>query len=164
MPSTSSSNGNGCFKTRRIVFGSLASSVSVSAISILPSGSRTDHRLSDATQSSAVTAAPSCHFKPSRSTKLQESLSGLTSYVSTICGLISPFSFIANSMSKTCRPKVRVIVAVMTCGSRMVTSDSRTTVSAFAARASRGLISDTPARAAPPARAVLRPIPIFCIR
>jgi len=41
---------------------------------------------------------------------------------STICGLISPRSFMANSVSKTCRPKVRVMVAVMTCGSRMVTS------------------------------------------
>ena len=66
----------------------------------------------------------------------------------------------ANSMSKTCRPKVRVMVAVMTCGSRMVTSDSSTTVIALAARASRGRISEAAASAAPPANAVLRPNPL----
>ena len=61
-------------------------------------------------------------------------------------------------VSKTCRPKVRVMVAVMTCGSRMVTSDSSTTVIAFAAaRALRGLISAAAPSPAPPANIVLRP-------
>ena len=55
------------------------------------------------------------------------------------------------------------MVAVMTCGSRIVTSDSSTTVSAFAARASRGLISDAVASAAPPANAVRRPNPLTLI-
>src|SRR5260370_38763793 len=67
----------------------------------------------------------------------------------------------ANSVSKTCRTKVRVMVAVMTCGSRMVTADSSTTVIAFAAaRALRGLISDTAPNAAPAATTVLRPKPL----
>ena len=69
----------------------------------------------------------------------------------------------ANSMSKTCSPKVRVMVAVMTCGSRIVTSDSSTTIIDFAARASRGLISDAVASAAPPTIAVLRPNPLTLI-
>ncbi len=157
LPSTSRSSGNGCFSTNLMVFGFVASSVSVSAISILPSGSRTDQRLSEATQSSAVTGLPSCHFRPSRSTKVQVSLSGLLSKLSTICGLISPLSFIAKSVSKTCVPKVRVMAAVVACGSRIVTSDSRTTVRPLAARASRGRINEALARATPPASAVRRP-------
>jgi len=121
LPSTSSISGNGSLRASLKILASTASSEIVSAISILPSGSRTDQRLSEATQSAAVTAAPSCHFRPSRNLKLQLSLSADTSQLSTICGLISPFSFMANSMSKTCRPKVRVMVAVMKCGSRIVT-------------------------------------------
>src|ERR1044072_3981108 len=69
----------------------------------------------------------------------------------------------ANSMSKTCRPKVRVMVAVMTCGSRIVTSDSSTTIIDFAARASRGLINDAVASATPPTTAVRRPNPVTLI-
>ena len=79
LPSTSSSSGKGCFSTSLKVLASAASSDAVSAISILPSGSRTDQRLSEATQSSAVTGLPSCHLRPSRSTKVQVSLSGLLS-------------------------------------------------------------------------------------
>ena len=79
LPSTSSSNGNGCFSTSLKVLASVAASWSVSAISILPSGSRTDQRLSEATQSSAVTGLPSCHLRPSRSVNVQVSLSGLLS-------------------------------------------------------------------------------------
>ena len=157
LPSTSSISGNGSLSANLKVRASAASSEAVSAISILPSGSRTDQRLSEATQSAAVTAVPSCHLSPSRNVKLQPSLSADTSQLSTICGLISPFSFMANSMSKTCRPKVRVMVAVMKCGSRIVTSDSSTTVIAFAARASRGLIRVAPAKAAPPAKVPRRP-------
>src|SRR5215470_13392422 len=157
LPSTSSISGNGSFSANLNVRASVASSKPVSAISILPSGSRTDQRLSEATQSAAVTAVPSCHLRPSRNLKLQLSLSADASQLSTICGLISPCSFMANSMSKTCRPKVRVMVAVMTWGSRIVTSDSSTTIMDLAARASRGLISDAVASAAPPAIAVLRP-------
>ena len=53
------------------------------------------------------------------------------------------------------------MVAVMTCGSRMVTSDSSTTVIAFAAaRAARGRISEAAASPAPPANTVLRPKPL----
>ena len=79
LPRTSSSSGKGCFSTSLRVLASAASSDAVSAISILPSGSRTDQRLSEATQSSAVTGLPSCHLRPSRSTNVQLSLSGLLS-------------------------------------------------------------------------------------
>ncbi len=77
LPSTSSSSGKGCFSTSFRVLASEASSEAVSAISILPSGSRIAQRLSEATQSSAVTRLPSCHLRSSRSTNVQVSLSGL---------------------------------------------------------------------------------------
>ena len=48
--------------------------------------SRAPQRLIDAMQSSAVTGAPSCHSRPSRSVKVQVSLSALISWRSTICG------------------------------------------------------------------------------
>jgi hypothetical protein len=49
----------------------------------------------EATQSSDVTGLPSCHRRPSRSVIVYVSLSALTSVLSTICGLISPFASIA---------------------------------------------------------------------
>ena len=61
--------------------------------------SRADQRLSEATQSSAVTGAPSCHSRPSRSVKVQVSLSSLTVQVSTICGLTCRLRSSANSVS-----------------------------------------------------------------
>ena len=61
--------------------------------------SRLPQRLSEATQSSAVTGLPSCHSSPSRRVKVHSVLSGETSYLSTICGLNALFSSIANSVS-----------------------------------------------------------------
>ena len=157
LPSTSSNSGNGSLRTSLNVFASTASSDTVAASNILPRASRPPQRLSEATQSAAVTGAPSCHFNPSRRTKVQVSLSALLCQVSTICGLISPASFMANSVSNTCSANVRVMFTVVACGSRIVTSDSSTTVSAFAARTSLGRTSDRPASATPPANAVRRP-------
>jgi hypothetical protein len=67
--------------------------------SFCPIESRAAQRLIDATTSSAVTGLSSWNSKPSRSVKLQTRLSGLTLYLSTICGLISPLASIANSVS-----------------------------------------------------------------
>ena len=141
------------------VLASTGSSETVSASNILPSASRAPQRLSEATQSSAVTGVPSCHLRPSRRTNVHVSLSALLCQVSTICGLISPALFIANKVSNTCRANERVMFTVVACGSRIVTSDSSTTVRAFAARASRAPIRDVVASAAPPANAVRRPTP-----
>jgi len=49
-------------------------------------------------QSAAVTAAV-VPFEPSRRVKVHSSLSGETSYLSTICGLTTLFSSIANRVS-----------------------------------------------------------------
>ena len=67
--------------------------------SFWPIESLAPQRLIEATQSSAVTGLPSCHSRPSRSVKVQVSLSGETSHLSTICGLTSSFSSRANSVS-----------------------------------------------------------------
>ena len=56
-------------------------------MSFWPMPSRTLQRFSEAMQSSAVTGWPSCHSRPSRSVKVQVSLSSLTLHLSTICGL-----------------------------------------------------------------------------
>ncbi len=56
-------------------------------------------RLSEATQSSAVTGLPSCHSSPSRRVKVQTRPSSLVFQVSTICGFTSNFSSTANSTS-----------------------------------------------------------------
>ena len=53
----------------------------------------------EATQPSAVTGAPSLQASPSRSAKVQASLSGLTSQRSSICGLKLPALSIATSVS-----------------------------------------------------------------
>ena len=69
------------------------------AMSCWPSASRTPQRLSEATQSSAVTGWPSCHSRPSRRVKVQVSLSAEVSYLSTICGRMFSCSSLANSVS-----------------------------------------------------------------
>ena len=61
--------------------------------------SRAPQRLSDAMQSSAVTGLPSCHSSPSRSVKVQVSLSALISWRSTICGCGLSLPSSANSVS-----------------------------------------------------------------
>ena len=68
-------------------------------ISFWPIESLAPQRLIEATQSSAVTGLPSCHSSPSRKVKVQVSLSGETSHLSTICGLTSSLSSRANSVS-----------------------------------------------------------------
>ena len=71
----------------------------MSDISFWPIESLAPQRLIEATQSSAVTGLPSCHSRPSRSVKVQVSLSGETSHLSTICGLICCCASSANSVS-----------------------------------------------------------------
>jgi hypothetical protein len=157
LPSTCSSSGKGSFSTSVKLRASVASIDAVAASSMRPSGSRGAQRRSDSTHSAAVTGAPSCHLRPSRRRKRQVRRSVEVSHASTICGLIWPRSSMANSVSKTCVAKVRVMAAVMTCGSRMTTSDSSTTSRALAARASGGRMMPEAASAAPPARMPRRP-------
>src|SRR5690348_7195138 len=83
-------------------YGSLSLSVKVlsltgfssatNSLSFWPIGSRPIQRVSDGTQSADVTGLPSCHSSPSRKVNVQVSLSGDTSYLSTICGLTALFS------------------------------------------------------------------------
>ena len=64
-----------------------------------PSASFSVQRLIEGTTSAEVTGVPSCHFSPSRSLKVQVSLSSLTVQLSTICGCGSNLPSIANSVS-----------------------------------------------------------------
>ena len=66
----------------------------------LPTASLAAQRLSEATQSSAVTGAPSCHFRPSRRVNEYFIASLLTVYLSTICGWSFRLPSSANSVSK----------------------------------------------------------------
>ena len=81
----------------------LAASVALisptAAKSSRPETSRAPQRLSEATQSAAVTAVPSLHLSPSRSLKVQVFLSAETFQLSTICGLMMPFAFCAKRVS-----------------------------------------------------------------
>ena len=65
----SSSSEVGCLSTTRNCFASTASMRSISVISTCPVASASAQRLIEAMQSSDVTGAPSCHFRPSRSVK-----------------------------------------------------------------------------------------------
>ncbi|MCY1312161.1 hypothetical protein D9M70_625560 [compost metagenome] len=73
--------------------------LSTSRNSSWPAPSRLLQRCNEATQSSAVTSVPSCHFRPSRRVKVQVFLSAETVHLSTICGWGSKFSSIANRVS-----------------------------------------------------------------
>ena len=148
LPSTSSISGKGCFSAMRKLRASVASIDAVAASSMRPSGSRGAQRRSERTHSAAVTGAPSCQASPSRRRKSQVSRSAETSQASTICGRIAPCPSMAKSVSKTCVPKVRVMAAVVKCGSMITTSDSRTRFTALAACASRGRIKAAAARPA----------------
>ena len=75
------------------------SSDSSSRISSVPDTSFAPQRLIDATQSAAVTGAPSCHFSPSRSVNVYFFLSGDSVQVSIICGLTWPLESTANRVS-----------------------------------------------------------------
>ncbi len=99
LPSAKISRPVGSFSLMTKVFGPCAAMVSTNDMTFWPSVSLAAQRLIEAMQSSAVTAAPSCHSSPSRSVNVKVSLSALWSYLSTICGWISPFSSMANRVS-----------------------------------------------------------------
>ena len=65
-----------------------------------PTASLAPHRLSEATQSSEVTGAPSWNLSPSRSVNGTSSHRLLTVYLSTICGWSFRFASSANRVSK----------------------------------------------------------------
>jgi len=67
LPSAGSRSPVGSLSLISIVRASLASTATTKVMSFWPTASRAAQRLIEATQSSAVTGWPSCHFKPSRS-------------------------------------------------------------------------------------------------
>ena len=89
----------GALSTSWKVLASIALASASLAHRIWPRPSRTAQRFSDASTSSVVTGWPSWNSRPSRSVKVQVSLSGETVQVSTICGLIWRFPSSANSVS-----------------------------------------------------------------
>ena len=99
LPSPSRTRPVGSFSLMTNVLASTTSMPATNVISFWPVASLAAQRLMEATQSSAVTGWPSCQSRPSRSVKVWVSWSADTSYLSTICGLISPFSSVANSVS-----------------------------------------------------------------
>ncbi len=101
LPSDCSTRPYGSFIFILKVLGSTTSKSVTEPIIFWPIESRAAQRLIEAMQSSEVTGLPSCHSRPSRSVKVQVSLSAETSYLSTICGLTSNFSSIAKSVSHT---------------------------------------------------------------
>lgn len=101
LPSTSSISGKGSRNTILKLRSSTASIPVTAAISILPSASPRAQRLSEATQSEALTGAPSCQTRPSRSLNCQLRPSDAVENVSTIWGRIVPAMSIENSVSKT---------------------------------------------------------------
>src|SRR5215472_421126 len=68
------------------VLGSFASMPLTRSIMCWPPPSRAAQRLSEGTMSAVVTSVPSVHFSPSRSSKVQVSLSSETPHLLTICG------------------------------------------------------------------------------
>ena len=101
LPSASSTRPNGVSRSMVNVFASTGAILLTAAIISRPSAeSRAPQRLSEATQSSAVTAAPSWNFSPSRKVKEYFIASFETVYLSTICGLILKFASRPKSVSK----------------------------------------------------------------
>src|SRR5258708_31418896 len=86
LPSALSIRGNGDFSAMVKVLSSSALMPDTDSINFCPNGSRLPQRSIEATQSAPFTGAPSSHFKPSRSLKLQLNLLSLHFQVSTICG------------------------------------------------------------------------------
>src|SRR5262245_55194642 len=99
LPRPSSTKPVGDLSCMTKVLSFLTVRLSTKVISFWPVESLTAQRLIEATQSSAVTGAPSCHKRPSRRVKVCVSWSPDTSYCPTICGLTSPFSSVANKVS-----------------------------------------------------------------
>ena len=86
-------------RTMRNVRGSTTAISFTKLMSFCPIESFAPQRLIEAAQSSAVTGVPSCQARPSRRVSVYVSLSALTSYLSSICGRISPFASVAKSVS-----------------------------------------------------------------
>ena len=101
LPIESSTRPYFSFSVMVKVLPSTTSMLETKSISFWPMPSRFDQRLIDSTQSSAVTLAPVCHFRPSRSVKVHFRPSSLTLYLSTICGLGVRLESCANSVSYT---------------------------------------------------------------
>ena len=99
LPSESSTRPYGSLSSMVKVLASTALKSLTKSMSFWAMVSRLPQRLSEATQSSAVTGLPSCHASPSRRVKVHSILSAETVYLSTICGLTALFSSIANSVS-----------------------------------------------------------------
>ena len=101
LPSDCSTRPYGSFIFILKVLASTTSKPATEPIIFWPIESRAAQRLIEAMQSSAVTGLPLLHSRPSRSVKVQVSLSADTSYLSTIWGFTSNFSSMANSVSQT---------------------------------------------------------------
>src|SRR5713101_5104412 len=101
LPSDCSTRPYGSFNFILKVLASTASKPETEPIIFWPIESRAPQRLIEAMQSSAVTGLSSDHVRPSRRVKVQVSLSGDTSHLSTIWGFTSNFSSMANSVSQT---------------------------------------------------------------
>jgi hypothetical protein len=99
LPSESSTRPYGSFNTIWKVLASTALYSLMKSMNLMPIVSRLPQRWMEEMQSSEVTGLPSCHSRPSRNVKVQVSLSGDTSYLSTICGFTALFSSDANSVS-----------------------------------------------------------------
>ena len=99
LPSARVTRPVGSFSVITMVLASFASSLSTKLMSFWPMASLAPQRLIEATQSSAVTGAPLCQVRPSRSTIVCVFWSDDTSYLPTICGWTLPFASIANSVS-----------------------------------------------------------------
>ena len=99
LPSDSMTAPNFSFSTIWKVLASTAFSSATFAHRMVPRLSRDAPRCSEAITSSVVTGWPSWNSSPSRSVKVQVSLSSLIFHVSTICGLILSSPSSANSVS-----------------------------------------------------------------
>ena len=98
-PSASRTRPKGCFSFSSKVRASITSSDAIAFASSRPIAARGCQRFSEATASAAVTGAPSWKARPSRSVKRQVRPSGETVASCTICGRISPFAAMPNSVS-----------------------------------------------------------------
>ena len=99
VPRTSSTGPKGLSSRISNVSGPVATTSLANRSRVLPTGTRSPQRLSEATASFAWTGLPSLNWRPSRSLNRQTSPSAVFEYVSTICGLYSSFAFGANSTS-----------------------------------------------------------------
>lgn len=90
---------NGSLSTMLKVRSSIAFIDCVTRASRPPCTSLSVKRLIEGRTSAEVTGDPSCHLSPSRSLKVQVSLSSLTVQLSTICGCGSSLASSANSWS-----------------------------------------------------------------